>query len=76
MSQSSEVKTASVEMSGELLKAFNTIKADIKTRVPGLDPNNAEVVRAAIFMAAELVTEAKRSAGAYPAPAGADEEAA
>jgi len=48
-------KTASITIEGELARAFQSVRNYMIDRVPGIKPNNAEVVRAAILMAANQV---------------------
>lgn len=49
------MKSGSIKLEGDIEPAFEAIRAHMKSLVPGINPNNAEVLRAAVFMAAGQV---------------------
>jgi len=58
----SKTKTASITIDGDLIEAFDIVRQNMMDLVPGINPNNAEVVRAAMFMAANSIERKKAGA--------------
>jgi len=65
MAQNKEkVSSGTIALSGQAGESFNVIKGHMQKVLPGINPNNADVLRFAVNFAAQSVPKPAQSEGA------------